>query len=156
MGSLVVRILGAVGAAVLSVMMLGSGVASADPLNGQTYDDAAGKISGWHGTPVIGTVSGDQLEKGDCIVTSWHKSMFLDSSGDNTRPNEYLLSLNCNNHVASPGNPGNSAMTPQGAQGKKDQASAESINTNPAWCKTSDKRLQWCEAICKSTGLCEI
>ena len=41
MGSLVARILGAVAAAVLSVTMFASGVASADGLTGKTYDDAA-------------------------------------------------------------------------------------------------------------------
>ena len=93
MGSLVVRILGAVGAAILSVTMLGSGVASADPLIGKTYSDAAAFIAKYNGKPVIGTVSGDQLQTGDCVVTSWHKSMFLDSSGRNARRDEWLLSL---------------------------------------------------------------
>jgi hypothetical protein len=136
--------------------VFGSGTASADPLNGHTYDEAAGLIAGWHGKPVVSTVSGDQLETGDCIVVSWHKSTFLDSSGDNTRPNNYLLSLNCNNHVASPGKPGNSAVTPEGTQAKKDETAAASIDKNPAWCHTSDKRLKWCAAICKTTGQCEI
>ena len=70
MGSLAARILGAVGAAVLSVMMFGSGVASAD-LVGLTYDEAAEWISSRNGTPVVGTVSGDQLDTGDCVVVSW-------------------------------------------------------------------------------------
>ncbi|MCP9275291.1 hypothetical protein [Mycolicibacterium arenosum] len=156
MGAFLTRILGAVGAALLSVTMLGAGVASADPLNGQSYDDAAAKITGWRGTPVVSTVSGNQLAKGDCIVTSWHKSTFRDASGDNTRPNDYLLSLNCNNYVAAPGKPGNSAMTPEGIKAKKDLTAAESIDKNPAWCQTSEKRLEWCEAICASTGRCEV
>src|ERR1700755_2560521 len=103
MGSLVVRILGAVGAALLSVMMLGSGVASAD-LTGLTYDDAAGWVSQHNGKAVIGAVSGDQLDTGDCIVANWHKSIYLDSSGRNSRSNEYVFALNCNNYLASPGN----------------------------------------------------
>jgi len=157
MGSLVVRILGCVGAATLSVAMFGSGVASADPLTGKTYDAAAAVISErMHGEAVIATVSGAQLDKGNCIVTSWRKSTFLNASGDNARSNEYLLSLNCNKGVASPGHPGNSVMTPEGAQGKKDQESAASISKNPAWCETLERRMQWCEDICKRTGLCEI
>jgi hypothetical protein len=156
MGSLVVRILGAIGAAALSVAMFGSGVAFADPLAGLTYSDAAAQLSEWNGEAVIGTVSGDQLRTDDCIVTSWQKSMFLDSSGDNSRSNEYVLHLNCNAYLASPGHPGNSLMTPQGAQAKKDQQQAASIDENPAWCQTSDKRLEWCEAICERTDRCEI
>jgi hypothetical protein len=121
MGSMVARALGVVGAVILSVAMFGSGVASADALAGQTYSDAAAKISGWNGKAVIGTVSGNQLEMGDCIVTSWQKSMFLDSLGEDSRSNEYLLHLNCNNRLASPGHPGNSVMSPEGVAAKKDQ-----------------------------------
>ncbi len=156
MARLVVRILSAVGAAMLSVTILGSGVASADGLTGKTYNEAAAYISGQKGKAVVGAVSGDQLEKSDCIVTSWHKSIYLDASGRNTRSNEYVFALNCNNYLASPGNPGNSAMTPEGAKAKAEQQQAASINKSPAWCQTSDTRLKWCEGVCKRTGLCEI
>lgn len=155
MGKLVARILGVVGAAVLCTMALGPGVASADPINGHTYDEAAAKISEWKGNPVIGTVSGGVLEKGDCIVTSWHKSIFLDSSGDNTRSREYVLSLNCNNRLAAPGKPGNSVMSPEGAAAQKDITAAKNINANPAFCETSDAIGQWCAGVCTRTGLCE-
>jgi hypothetical protein len=155
MGNLVVRILGAIGATMLSVTILGSGVASADFI-GHTYDDAAAYISGHNGKPVVGTVSGDQLQTGDCIVTSWHKSIYLDTSGNNGRKNDYLLNLNCNNHLASPGNPGNSAMSPEGVAAKKDEQMAAKINKSPAWCQTTDKNMQYCEAVCKRTGLCEV
>ena len=103
MGSLVLRILGAVGAAAFSMTMFGGGIASADALTGKTYDEAAAAISSWKGTPVIATLSGDQLDKGKCIVTSFHVSIFLNASGHNARGKNYLLSLNCNNRVASPG-----------------------------------------------------
>jgi hypothetical protein len=155
MGSWVVRILGAIGAAALSVAMFGSGVASAD-LTGKTYDEAAAWISEHKGKAVVGAVSGDQLETGDCIVTSWHKSIYLDASGNNGRKNDYLLSLNCNNHVASPGNPGNSVMTPAGAAAKKDQQFVTNINKNPAWCEQDDAHVQRCETVCKRTGGCEV
>jgi hypothetical protein len=156
MASLVVRILGAVGAAILSVTMLGNGVASADALTGLTYDDAAAKISGWKGEAVIGTVSGDQVATDDCIVVSWQKSMFLDSSGDNSRSNEFVLHLNCNNKLASPGHPGNSLMTPEGAKAKKDERAAANINKDPSYCEQSDEIAEWCQKLCKRTGLCEI
>jgi hypothetical protein len=156
MGSLVVRILGAVGAAALSVAMLGSGVASADALTGKNYSDAAEWISGRNGTPVIATVNGSQLEMDDCIITSWHTSIFLDSRGKNGRKNEYLLHLNCNNYLASPGHPGNSSMSPAGIAAQEDQQAAARINKNPEWCEKSDKNAQSCERICNRTGLCEI
>jgi hypothetical protein len=156
MGRLVVRILGAVGAAALSVAMFGAGVASADALTGKTYSDAAAQISEWNGEAVIGTVSGDQLRTDDCIVTSWQKSMFLDSSGDNSRSGEIVVHLNCNTYLATPGHPGNSLMTPQGAQAKKDQRAADTINKNPEYCDESDEIAQWCEKVCNRTGLCEI
>src|SRR5262245_58916070 len=107
MNRLFVSILGAASAAALSAAMFGGGVASADAFSGRTYSDAAATISGWGGTPVVGTVSGDQLVLDDCIVTSWHKSMFLNSSGVNDRRAEYILHLNCNAKLASPGHPGN-------------------------------------------------
>ena len=156
MGSLVVRIMGVVGAAALSVAMFGSGIASADALTGKKYSDAVAWISQQNGTPVIATVNGDQLATDDCIVTSWNKSIFLDSSGKNGLSQEYRMNLDCNNTVAAPGKPGNSAMTPEGANAKKEQETAASINEDPTWCLENDDNLQSCRKFCKRTGLCEI
>ena len=119
MGNVVARILGAAGAALLLMTIFASGVASADPYAGKTYDEAAAKIAGWKGKPVVGSVSGGLLDTGDCIVTSSHKSIFLDPSGRNSRSSEVVLNLNCNNHLASPGHPGNSAMSPGRYRGEK-------------------------------------
>lgn len=156
MGSLVVRILGVVGAAALSVTMFGSGVASADALTGKTYSDASAWISQRNGTPVIATVSGSQLETDDCIVTSWSKGGFLNSRGRADRRGEYYLHLNCNNNVASAGHPGNSAMTPEGIKAKKEQKTAANINKNPAWCRKNEENLANCVKFCDRTGLCEV
>ena len=150
------RVLSVFVAAILAAFLFGSGVASADQLTGQTYQDAKGKISGWNGEAVIATVSGDQVDTDKCVVTSWQKSTFLDADGRNTRSNEFLLHLNCNNSVASPGNPGYSALSPEGVKAKKDQQSAASINKNPEFCQKSDDVAKWCENVCKRTGLCEI
>src|SRR5882757_363474 len=109
MASLVVRIMAVVGGAMVSVALFGSGDASAsDGLTGKTYDFASSYISENNGTPVVGTVSGDQLATGDCIVASWHRSTFLNSSGENDRKKDFVFNLNCNNPIASPGKPGNS------------------------------------------------
>jgi hypothetical protein len=156
MGRLIVRVLGAIGAGMLSVATFGSGVAYADALTGQTYNDAVAKISEWNGEAVIATVNGGQLEMDDCIVAGWQRSIFLDSSGDNTRTREYLLHLNCNNSVATPGHPGNSAASPQGVKAKKDQEAAANINKNPDFCEQSDEIAQWCKGVCNRTGLCEV
>jgi hypothetical protein len=156
MGSLVLRALGVIGAAMFSLTMLGGGVASADGLTGKTYDEAAATISGWNGTPIVATVSGDQLEKENCIVTSWHASIFLDSSGENTRTKNYLLNLNCNSRVASPGHPGNSSMAPDAALAKKEQQAAANINKDPSYCDKDDAHARSCVQICKRTGLCEV
>ncbi len=64
-------------------------------------------------TPVLATVSGDQLPLDDCIVTSWTKSSAVSALGENTGA-KVLLNVNCNAKVAQAGVPGNSAMTPQG------------------------------------------
>ena len=158
MGAFLTRILGAVGAALLSVTMLGAGVASAaDLLTGKTYDAATAVISErMHGIAVVATVTGSQLEINDCIVTSWRKSSFRDPRGRNTRSNEYQLALNCNKDIATPGHPGNSAMSPAGAKGKQDQELAATINRNPAWCETAEQRLEFCRKLCERTGLCEV
>jgi len=157
MGRFVVRILSVIGSAVVLAAMFGTGVAAAkDPFVGKTYDEAAAIITDRTGTPVISTVTGDQLETGDCIVTAWHTSKFLNSRGRNDRAGEFLLALNCNKDVATPGHPGNSVMSPQGAQGKKDQQTAAQIDRNPKWCHTAEQRLQYCEKICERTRLCEV
>lgn len=156
MGRLAVQILGAVGAVVVSVSMFGSGVASADPYTGKTYDEAAAAISKYNGNAVIGAVSGDQLATGDCIVTSSHKSSFLNSSGENDRARDVVVNLNCNNKVAEPGHPGNSAMSPQGMKAKKDIQAAATINKNPALCQKDEDYAKWCEVVCRRSGLCEI
>jgi hypothetical protein len=155
MGSLVLRVLGVFGAAILSVLMFGGGVASADALSGKTYDEAVAAISSWKGTPVIATVSGDQLETNDCIVTSFHVSIFLDASGDNNRGKNYLLNLNCNNRVASPGHPGNSMMAPDAALAKKELQAAANIKKDPSYCDIDAGHARSCAKICKRTGMCE-
>lgn len=153
---LVERVFGAVAVAMLLVMTFGYGFASADALIGQTYDDAASLISSkWNGKAIIGTVNGDQLSTGDCIVTAWQKSKFLDSDGKNSRTDEIVLHLNCNNRLAAPGRPGNSSMSPEGVAAKKDERAAANISKDPSFCKKSDAITKWCDGVCHRTGLCD-
>lgn len=142
--------------AALAVSVLGSGVASADPLAGDTYADAAEKISGWGATPVIYSVVGTGLPTDECIVTSSQQSNFLNSSGTNSRSGEFLVNLNCNRKVASAGHPGNSAMSPEGRAAKKDETNALYVEKHPDVCEKSDGAMTWCENLCKRTGLCTV
>jgi hypothetical protein len=159
MGSLVVRVMAAGGAAALSFAMFGSGVAAADALTGQTYADAVAKVSDWNAEAKIVTVNGDQLATDDCIVVSWQRSSFIDALGEN-RGSEILLNLNCNAPLAAPGKPGNSAATPEARELKqrqqKDEVAAGNINQNPALCEKSDEKMEWCQKICARSGLCEV
>src|SRR5689334_8919601 len=157
MKSSVARILSLAAGIIVLLAMFGTGVASAkDLFIGKTYAEAAAVITDRKGTPVVSTVTGDQLPTDDCIVTGWHTSKFLNSEGKNDRAGQFLLSLNCNKDVATPGHPGNSVMSPQGAQGKKDQTTAETIAKRPGWCHTAEQRLEYCQKVCKRTGLCEV
>jgi hypothetical protein len=155
MRDVIVRITGAVATAMVSTVVFSSGVASADPYAGQTYGDAKSTMAGYHQTAVIATVSGDRLATDDCIVVSSAKSSFLDSSGD-SRNNEVLVNLNCNEGVAAPGKPGNSAMSPAGQAAKKEQKAATNISKDPSYCQQSDDVLAWCKDLCTKTGLCEV
>ncbi|MDF2898325.1 MAG: hypothetical protein K0Q46_5111 [Rhodococcus erythropolis] len=143
-----------VGCALFALVAFGANVASADPYVGKTYAEASGRIAEQNGTPVVATVSGSQLTTDECIVVSWSKSIFRDSSGDSRRK-EFLLNLNCNRALAAPGHPGGSLMTPEGRQSKKDEASAAQITKNPAICDRSDNHAKWCARVCTETGLCE-
>ena len=156
MRSFVVRALVSVACTSALSLSFGSGLASADPFVGKKYSDAVAAISERNGTPVVATVSGSALELDDCIVTSWQNSIFLDTNGYNTRSREYRLNLNCNNTIATPGHPGNSAMTPEGVKAKKDQKNAANIDYNPAWCRESDTNLEYCISLCNRTGLCDV
>jgi hypothetical protein len=98
-----------------------AGVAHADnEYAGQTYGQAQQAIQQAGGTDTIATVVGDQLPTTQCQVTGSRSASFLDSSGNNPG-GRVLLDLNCNEGVASPGNPGNSAASPQGQQTLQDQ-----------------------------------
>jgi hypothetical protein len=141
----------------MAAAAFGPGVASAaDPLVGKTYSAASSIVAGWGsgGKVIIATVSGSQLATDDCIVTSWHKSMFRDSSGA-ARPAEYLINLDCNRPVAGPGHPGNSVMSEQGKAAKKDEDNATYVAKNPKVCEKDANTAKWCADLCKKTGLCE-
>lgn len=138
------------------VILANAPTASADALTGATYADAAAYITDtYKSTPVVATVVGDQLDKNDCIVASWSRSNFSDSSGS-TPPNEILLNLNCYAKVASAGTPGNSLASPAGRNAHRDQQAAENIAKDPGFCEDNAENLAYCQRVCKRTGLCEV
>ena len=140
--------------AVLALAALGTTVASADPYVGTTYAEASGKIAQRNGTPVVATVSGSQLATAECIVVSWSKSIFRDSSGDSRR-GEYLLNLNCNRALAAPGHPGGSLMSPGGPKAKEDEIFATKVAQDPGICDKSESHAKRCARVCPQTKLCE-
>jgi hypothetical protein len=145
----------AVSATVAAMAMLGAGFAHADALVGQTYEKARSTVSGdMNATPVLSTVSGDQLPLDSCIVSSWAKSSAVDALGESSGE-KILLNLNCNAKVAQAGEPGNSAMTPQGKQAKQDIKVANIINKDPKGCYESSDDLAYCKRVCNRTGLCD-
>jgi hypothetical protein len=148
----IVRMIVAVGAAAISVIMFGVGVASADELTNVTYADASAKISEWNMTAVIATVVGDQLSTDDCTVTRWQKAR----PGEVNGQWKVLLSLNCNQGLASAVSPGSSLASPEGRQAKADQDMALQIKAEPARCTLDEPTMEYCRQICKHTGLCEV
>lgn len=153
--------IGVVAAAFLIASTFGAGVAAASgpDLSGQTYGKAAEQISSWGWKPVIASVVGDQLPTDECIVTSATKSNSLDSSG-RPRAGSFLLHLNCNQALASPGKAGNSAATPEGRKMKQQEATAENFENAVAatgkisWCEASAENGKSCKGFCDSTKLC--
>lgn len=128
---------GAVGAIVVSMSMVGAGVAAADPYAGQTYADASSAIGNAGQTAIIAGRVGSQLPNDQCIVTRSQQAPWV--AGTNFTPvtNTVLLYLNCNQVLAAPGKPGNSAASPEGQQAKKEQEAE-------VWKSTTEDGAQWC------------
>lgn len=146
------RIIESIAVASLLITALGTGVATADDaLAGLTYAKATKALDGSGLTPIIATRTGSFLSDDECIIT---RSQLRAVKG---KPTAILLYLNCNATVASNGNPGNSAASPEGRAEKEAQAVADSINANPDACKASAKAEADCKAFCDShAGLCKI
>lgn len=108
-------------------LLLGTGVASADPLVGETYSKASEIVSGWGGTAIVSNTFGERVQRDDCIVASWHKN-----------PNnidQVYLALNCSDKVATPGHAGNSAASPAGRKEKQRLDDIQWLSENPDYCR---------------------
>lgn len=141
-------------AAAVPMLILASAVASADDFEGRTYGDAADDVSSWGGTPVVASVTGNQLDLRDCVVTSSKQSHETNRLGRKTW-GEYLFHLNCNARIAGE-EPGNSAMSPAGRKAQQERETARWLQTK----LDEDSRYcdgkAWCVAICERTGLCTV
>lgn len=120
----------AVGAAAVSMVFFGSGVAAADDYAGQTYGDASKAIADAGKKAVVSSRAGDTLADDECIVTHSQSAPWV--KGDDFAPvtDTVLVNLNCNATVATAKDPGNSAASPEGraaiAAAKKKAASGGS------------------------------
>ena len=135
--------------------MVAAPAEATDPLVGQTYSYAQGKIADWHGTAIVASVVGDVLDRDKCTVASWRKAKPLDGTGTPNGTTSYLLNLNCNLGVASAAGPGNSVATPEGKAAQYISDKATRLNNDPSWCEKNAKNHKNCADFCnKNDGLC--
>ena len=130
MNKLLIISAGSVGATAISIGLFGTGVATADEYDGQTYADAAAAIEESGGTPIVVTRIGDKLPQDECIVVGSADQSFVRPMTDDvyfeTSSGDVRLSLNCNGGYASATNPGASLLSPAGREAKAaaDEAAA--------------------------------
>ncbi|MCV7015022.1 hypothetical protein H7I40_21735 [Mycolicibacterium madagascariense] len=97
---------------------MGAGVAQAGStpdVVGQKYSDAQTAITGAGLTPVISTIVGDQLTQPNCqVVNTVPRTVPAPENTSGSPTQQLLVSLNCDNPVASATKPGFSAASPQG------------------------------------------
>ena len=131
-------------AAGAATTMFGAGVASADnEFSGKTYSEALQTLQARGLTAKVSARVGDRLSEGDCIVTGFTRSATPDG-GFNGKGQIVLVALDCNGAVATSGNPGYSAASPEGRAvinaAIKDQKTRDWIQTDEGqkFCETSD------------------
>ncbi len=117
-------------AAMGGAVLVGAGVASADPdVVGKKYSDATKSIKSSGGTAVVASRVGDRLSQSSCIVTNaWDASFVRNGRADRS---EIMVSLNCNGDFATATNPGTSVQHPLGREAKSAaEAKAEKEELN--------------------------
>lgn len=137
--------IGVISVATAASAIFGVGTASAiNEYVGMTYDKASSQISSWGGTATIATRTGEALQTGDCIVVGSRTASFLGSSGF-AGGSQVLLNLDCNQALADPGHPGNSAASPAGKQVKQQQTDLKWLNKNTEYCS---EYASYCKQLC--------
>jgi hypothetical protein len=136
-------VLAAAAGAAMSLSSAGAaGAQGAPDVTGKTYSEAAATLKNAGFTARLAATVGDQLSQNDCLVSSqavlastssFGPAQFNGGGGNNI----VMLSLNCNGTLASAGESGNSAASPQGREAKNVQKTVE-------WEKTADGQ-KYCE-----------
>ncbi|MDT5335669.1 MAG: hypothetical protein QOD90_1174 [Mycobacterium sp.] len=113
-----------------ALVLFGAGVAqagSAPDVVGQKYGDAESAISGAGLTPVISTIVGDRKSRSDCLVVNTvPRTVPPPENSAGSATNQLLVSLDCDDGVASAKTPGFSAASPEGkAAAAADAAAAK-------------------------------
>jgi PASTA domain len=136
-------VLAAAAGAAMSLLSAGkAGAQGAPDVTGKKYSEATAALKNAGFTAQLAAKVGDQLSQGDCLVSSqavlastssFGPSQFKGGGGNNI----VMLSLNCNGGLASAGESGNSAASPEGQAAKKLQEKVEweSSPDGQAWCK---------------------
>ena len=93
---------------------------------GKKYGDASSALSSAGFTPVVSTTVGDRMAWSNCIVFHQRdRSMPPPPNSSGSPTNQTMLSLNCDQAVASATVPGNSLGTPEGRSAAAAAASAK-------------------------------
>jgi len=133
-------IIGAAGAACVSMAFLGSGVSTAAPdVVGMKYSDAAAKLNEANLTPVVATVVGDRLPRSECFVTGTTDATFLNQGGK-SKGDLIMVHLNCYPKTASASNPGYSA----GNNAPDAEAVRSTVKKEFEEWLQSENGLKWC------------
>jgi hypothetical protein len=133
----VMRCAGGASLIAVSLALASAGVASGAPsVVGMTFEKAQEAVENAGSTAEVSTTIGTVLPQSDCIVVSQVVRAEMNFGREYT-PAKVLVSLNCNDTLASAGKPGNSAASPEGRAAKEQQAAL-------AWRKTPDGQA-WCE-----------
>ncbi len=124
---------GATAATIAALGLAGSGVAAAGTppnVTGQKYSAAQTAITGAGFTPVVQSITGDQVAWPNCVVTRTQartKPAPPNSSG--SAVSQLLVSLNCYAGAASATSPGYSVASPEGKAAIAAAAAASSSSS---------------------------
>lgn len=125
-------------AVVTGAVTIGCGVAQAGSPSvvGDKYSDAKGTLSGAGFSPVVSTTVGDQLPWDECVVVRQQdRSESPPENSGGSTVSQTLISLNCDDAVATAGAPGNSAASPEGVAALK--AAQQSASQSQALAATN-------------------
>jgi hypothetical protein len=120
---------GTVGAAAVSMLLFGTGVAAADDYAGQTYADASAAAGDAGLTAVVASRTGSKLSEDDCLVERSQTAPFTSANDGAVIEGNIQFYLNCDGAYATATSPGKSVASPEGGAAKsaadEEEAAAE-------------------------------